>query len=79
MESGKRFYRISRQQIGHLRFILEGYEGIATLTTIDPVQGRILLLVPPGCDDEVDSLLSDLAGDIYLEPEKNTPQIKPTS
>jgi hypothetical protein len=69
MESQKRYFRMDRKQIGLLRFILEGYEGIAALTTIDPAAGRVVLLVPPGCEAEVDTLLADLAGDIYMEPE----------
>lgn len=69
MESQKRHFRMDRKQIGLLRFVLEAYEGIAALTTIDPVEGRVVLLVPPGCEAEVDHLLADLAGDIYMEPE----------
>jgi len=60
---------MDRKQIGRLRFILEAYEGIAALTTIAPAEGRVVLLVPPGCEAEVDQLLADLAGEIYLEPE----------
>ena len=52
-----------------LRFILEAYEGIAALTTVDAAAGRVVLLVPPGCEAEVDALLDDLSGDIYLEHE----------
>ena len=69
MESRKRYFKMDRQQIGLLRFMLEAYDGIATLTTVDPAAGRVLLLVPPGCDAAVDTLLADLSGDIYLEPE----------
>lgn len=47
--------------------MLEAYEGIATLTTIDPVEGRVVLLVPPGCEEDVDTLLTDLSGDIFFE------------
>lgn len=70
MKSEERHFRVNKQQIGYLRFILEGYEGIASLTTVDPVMGQILLRVPPGCEGEVDTLLADLAGEVYLEPEK---------
>lgn len=69
MESLRRYFRIDRKQIGLLRFFLEGYEGIATLTTVDQVAGRVVLLVPPGCETEVDTLLADLDGDILLEPD----------
>ena len=70
MRSKERYFRIDKQQIGYLRFILEGYEGIAALTTVDPRLGQVLLRIPPGCEGEVDTLLADLAGDVYLEPQK---------
>ena len=60
---------MDRKQIGLLRFILESYEGIATLTTLDSAEGRVLLRVPPGCETEVDDLLEDLADSIRLEPD----------
>ncbi|MCP3951210.1 MAG: DUF4911 domain-containing protein [Desulfobacterales bacterium] len=69
MESEKRYFRMDRRQIGLLRFILEAYEGIAALTTIDAAQGRVVLMVPPGCEAEVDTLLADVSGEIYLEPD----------
>jgi len=68
MQSKELYFRVDKQQIGYLRFILEGYEGLATLTTIDPATGKVLLRVPPGCESEVDTLLADLALEIYLEP-----------
>ncbi len=81
MESHRRYFRIDRNKIGLLRFMLEAYEGIATLTTIDPAEGRVVLLVPPGCEEDVDTLLADLSGDIFLEPEKsvNWQSVEPES
>lgn len=70
MKSKERYFRVNKQQIGYLRFILEGYEGIAALTTVDPGLGQVLLRIPPGCEKEVDTLLADLAGEVYLEPQK---------
>jgi len=60
---------MDKNKIGLFRFILEGYDGLATLTTIDPAQGRVVLFVPPGCGKDVDTLLADLAGDLFLEPD----------
>jgi len=68
MRSEERYFRVDKQQIGYLRFILEGYEGLASLTTIDPAMGQVLLRVPPGCEGEVDTLLAELAREVYLEP-----------
>ncbi len=61
---------MEKNKIGLLRFMLEGYEGIATLTTIDPVEGRVVLLIPPGCEEDVDTLLADLSGEIFFEPDR---------
>lgn len=69
MRSKERYFRMDKQQIGYLRFILEGYEGLASLTTVDAGMGQVLLRVPPGCEGEVDTLLADLANEIYLEPQ----------
>jgi hypothetical protein len=72
VKSQERYFRIDRQQIGLFRFILEAYDGIASLTTVDPDMGRVLLRVPPGREKEVDLLLAELADEIYLEPEDAT-------
>jgi hypothetical protein len=41
-----------------LRFILEAYEGIALVTTLDPDLGLIELSVAPGCEDELAQILN---------------------
>ena len=69
MESKRKYLRIDRNKIGLFRFMLEGYEGLATLTTIDPAQGRVVLLIPPGSENEVDTLLAELSGDFFFEPD----------
>ena len=63
-----RQYRVDRREIGFLRFIFEGYDGIAILTTEDAQAGRISLIIAPGCEAEVDAVLADLARDILMEP-----------
>ena len=67
MESENRYFRIDRRQIGLFRFLLEAYEGIASLTTLDAATGRVVLRVPPGCGADVDALLADLAEEVYME------------
>jgi hypothetical protein len=43
--------------IHYLRFLLEGYDGIALITTLDPGIGLIRLLIAPGCELEVEAIL----------------------
>lgn len=63
-----RCYRLEPLQIHYLRFVLEGYEGLALMTTLDPVQGVVRLLVAPGCEADVGALMSSLAQEMHLRP-----------
>ena len=67
LETLKKYLRIDRREISFLKFILEAYDGIATLTTIDPHQGIVLLRIAPGCEDEVETILQDLKRDIIID------------
>ena len=67
MKSIRRYYRIDRRQIAFLKFILEAYDGIATLSTIDPRKGIISLDIPPGCESDVDLVLKDLGRQMMIE------------
>jgi hypothetical protein len=64
----RRYYRIDRRQIHFLKFILEGYDGVAVLRTIDPERGLVVLHIGPGCQDTVDMIIHDLQRDIRIEP-----------
>jgi len=63
----KKYFRIDRKEICFLKFILEAYDGIATLTTIDARQGIVLLRIAPGCEDEVETILQDLKKDTIIQ------------
>lgn len=67
MKTIKKYLRIDRREICFLKFILEAYDGIATLTTIDPHQGIVLLRIAPGCEDEVETILRDLKRNIIID------------
>ncbi len=67
LETLKKYLRIDRREICFLKFILEAYDGIATLTTIDAQQGIVLLRIAPGCEDEVETILQDLKKDIIID------------
>lgn len=63
----RQLYRIEKKAICFFRFILEGYDGAAILETLDPKAGIIALHVAPGCEDMVDGIIHDLAGDHLVE------------
>ncbi len=61
------FYRVDPYEIHYLKFILEAYEGLATLTTLNSEKGLIQLAVPPGRKASLQSLLNALGRELRLE------------
>ena len=66
-ETIKRYYRVDRCEIAFLRFIFEAYEGLAIIETLNPESGVIVFYIAPGCESDVDMILSDLKGDVMIE------------
>ncbi len=63
----KKYFRIDRREICFLKFIIEAYDGIAVLTTIDPVKGIVVINIAPGCEEEVEMIIKDLKKTIMIE------------
>ncbi len=66
LETIRKIIRVDRREICFLKFILEAYDGIATMTTIDAHQGIVLLRIAPGCEKEVEAVIRDLGRDIMI-------------
>jgi hypothetical protein len=67
-ETAKQCYRVDRREIAYLKFILEAYDGLAVVSTVDPEAGIIVLHIAPGCEPDVEIVLQDLKRDIMMEP-----------
>ena len=59
--------RVDRREIAYFKFILEAYEGVAILTTLDPHLGTVELLIGPGCENDVYQIVKDLSRRILIE------------
>ena len=57
----KLYLRIAPSRIAYLRFILEGYDGLAILSTFDAGHGIVLVRYPRSSEKDVLALLGDLA------------------
>lgn len=68
MQTAKLYYRVDRRQINFIRFVIEAYEGIAVVTTLDRTQGLIGVAVAPGCEAIVRAVISDLGRSVMIEP-----------
>lgn len=67
MDVERLLLRTPRQHIVRLCTLLEGYEGMAVLRTIDAAQGLLELLVAPAFRDTVQQILQSLADEMELD------------
>lgn len=62
-----KYYRIDRREISFLKFIIEAYDGLATLSTIDPEAGIVVFRIAPGCEADVAMILDEVKKNIIIE------------
>lgn len=70
-----RTYRMDRRRISFLKSILEAYDNVAVLTTLDARQGLVKMIVAPGCEEVVDSIVVSLSDDLEIVAAKEDERI----
>ncbi len=64
-----KYFSVRRRDIAYLHFIIESYEGLATLSTIDARKGIVRLSIPECLVEDVEKLLLALREEIpMVEP-----------
>jgi len=63
----RRYYRMDRRRIALFRFLLEAYDGLAALRTLDAATGNIVLYLSASREAELDEMIDGLPEDIRLE------------
>lgn len=58
--------KISPERIHFLKFILEGYDGLAIMSTIDPGQGIVEIKYPPEIKRDLTDLLKSIAPQLLI-------------
>ena len=77
MHTSQQYYRVDRREIFFIQSILEGYDGLATVSTVDPKRGMIRLSIPPDAERDVLDILRDLKNSgILMEAIDEFDQIK---
>jgi len=66
-EVRRKSLRLHPSYIAYIQFILEGYEGLATISTVDPEEARIEFSIMPDFTIDVYQILSDLGKTITFE------------
>lgn len=62
-----RYVTVKTHDISFLQFTLEGYEGLVSVTTVDPVKALLRISIMPDFVDEVNAILAALAEEIDIK------------
>ena len=60
METSTRYYQVDRREISFIKFVLDAYDNMAVLSTVDPHQGIVRIRIAPGCEALVEGIVSGL-------------------
>jgi hypothetical protein len=62
-----RYFRLAAKDIARFQFILEGHEGIATVSTVDAKAAVVKLCTPVGLEGDVECVLEALTREMGLD------------
>lgn len=62
----ERYFQLPRRELVYLKFILEAFEGLSTLSTVDNRAGIVKVSYPACFAADMTGLLAALAGEIPL-------------
>jgi hypothetical protein len=63
----KKWFKLKRRDIAPVQFIVEGYEGMATVTTIDSHAAIIQISIMPNFIKEITGVMESLKNKYQLE------------
>ncbi len=66
-----RYFQVPRHDLAYLKFIVEAYEGLATLSTADRKTSTVVITYYSYFAQEVDPLLKSLGTEIALKEVSN--------
>ena len=66
METIRKSFLVDKSSISYIRWIVESYDGMAIVSTIDAEDAIIELKIAPGCESIVNNLIHSLRVDSFL-------------
>ncbi len=63
----RKWFKLNTGDITLVQFILEGYEGLATVSTIDPKVAIIQVLIMPDFIQDVENILESIKGPFMMQ------------
>lgn len=65
--SNRRYFKIERKDICYFQFIIDSYEGIANISTMDSKKGIIVIDVSPDLENDFNLVIEEIKKEIYIE------------
>jgi hypothetical protein len=62
-----RYFKVLHRDMVYLKFILEAYEGMNVMSTVDNVAGIIRIAIMKGFEADMDALLAELGRQVAME------------
>jgi len=62
-----RYFKVLHRDMVYLKFILEAYEGMNVMSTVDNKLGIIRIIIMPGFEDDMDELIAELGVQVQME------------
>jgi hypothetical protein len=62
-----RYFKVLHRDMVYLKFILEAYEGMNVMSTVDNVAGIIRIAIMEGFETDMDALLAELGRQVAME------------
>jgi hypothetical protein len=62
-----RYFKVRHRDMVYLKFILEAYEGMNVMSTVDNVAGIIRIAIMEGFEADMDGLLAELGRQVTME------------
>ena len=66
METASRYYHLASRDIVHMKFVLEAYEGLSTMSTVDGKRGIVRVNYPLLFADDMAALMEALSAEIEI-------------
>ncbi len=63
-----RYFKVAHRDMVYLKFILEAYEGMNVMSTVDNKAGIIRIAIMHGFVEDMDALLAELGRRVVMEP-----------
>ena len=60
METTKLLFRVTRKEINIVQWIIESYDGMAVMRTVNPQEAIIEIMISPGCKTLILELIHSL-------------------